>query len=353
MPVFGDKHPKIKRTMTWKSQGRSTTPLYIFHQMASNKKGDYMNYSTFKNISDLTMGEPLHYKKLTLFALKGSDFSSIRYITLQQATKERLYKISEISEEGSVPELKFTNNGSLPILIVEGSGLIGAKQNRVLNTSVLAPGNQTIIIPVSCCERSRWAFHSSRDFSFQDRSMYSSSRFHKVASVNESWTNSGYAESDQQKVWAQVSGKNQRFRVDSDTESMGDFYDTYKSHMDEYVKVYKAEANDLGICAAIGSQIALIELFDCNKTFAENLQMIIRSLAADAIEISQHQSVPAKADAEAFLQKLLKSNFTVMGQIGMAQQVKIANIEQEGQGLIYDSSFIHCFQFNRAFFRNF
>ena len=183
--------------------------------------------------------------------------------------------------------------------------------------------------------------------------MYSSSRFHKVASVNESWTNSGYAESDQQKVLAQVSGKNQRFRINSNTESMGDFYDTYKSHMDEYVKVYKAEANDLGICAAIGSQIALIEIFDCNKTFAENLPMIIRSLAADAIEISQHQSVPTKADAEAFLQKLLKSNFTVMGQIGMAQQVKIANIEQEGQGLIYDSSFIHCFQFNRAFFRNF
>ena len=321
--------------------------------MASNKKGDYMNYSTFKNISDLTMGDPLHFKKLTLFALKGNDFSKIRYITLQEATKEQLYKISEISEEGSVPELKFTNHGSLPILIVEGSELIGAKQNRVLNTSVLAPGNQTIIIPVSCCERSRWSFHSSRDFSFQDRSMYSSSRFQKVASVNERWANTGYAESDQQKVWASVSGKNQRFRVDSDTESMGDFYDAYKSQMDEYVKVYKPETNDLGICAAIGNQIALIELFDCNKTFAENLPMIIRSLAADAIEINQHQSVPAKEDAEAFLQKLLNSKFTVMGQIGMAQQVKIANMEHEGQGLIYDSSFIHCFQFNKAFFKYF
>ena len=37
----------------------------------------------------------------------------------------------------------------------------------------------------------------------------------------------------------------------------------------------------------------------------------------------------------------------------MAQQVKIANIEQEGLGLIYDTSFVHCFQFNNAFFRNF
>ena len=81
--------------------------------------------------------------------------------------------------------------------------------------------------------------------------------------------------------------------------------------------------------------------------------MIIRSLAADAIEINQHQSVPTKKEAEAFMQKLLNSKFTVMGQIGMAQQVKIANMEQEGQGLIYDSSFIHCFQFNKEFFRNF
>ena len=312
-----------------------------------------MNYNTFKQIKDLKISKPLQYKNLSLFSLKGNDFSKIKYITMQEATKKNVYKISEISEEGNVPELKFTNHSDLPILITEGTELIGLKQNRVLNTSILAPNNQTIIIPVSCCERSRWSYHSSHNFSFHDRSMYSSTRFHKVASVNESWSSYGQPNSDQSRVWDNISNKNSKFKINSHTESMGDFYDTYKIHLDEYIKVYKAEPDDLGVCAAIGNKIVLLELFDCNKTFTDNLSMIVRSLAADAMEINHYEKIPSLKEVEVFFDNFINSQFTVLGKIGMGEQVRIANRQQEGQGLLYNSSFVHCFQFNRAFFRNF
>ena len=43
--------------------------------------------------------------------------------------------ITEVSEGGSVPELRVVNKGDARILVLDGEELRGAKQNRVLNTT--------------------------------------------------------------------------------------------------------------------------------------------------------------------------------------------------------------------------
>jgi len=53
---------------------------------------------------------------------------------------------------GSVPDLLVDNRGDVRVLFLEGEELIGAKQNRILNTSVLVPAHSKIKIPVSCVE---------------------------------------------------------------------------------------------------------------------------------------------------------------------------------------------------------
>ena len=110
------------------------------------------------------IGEPACYKNLAVFPLFGSRLRQADYLTLDEALEQKCSEVTEVSEGGSVPELKFVNSGARPVFLLDGEQLIGAKQNRVLNLSILVAGGKTIIIPVSCVEAGRWR-HSTRDFS--------------------------------------------------------------------------------------------------------------------------------------------------------------------------------------------
>ena len=61
-------------------------------------------------------------------------------------------QVTEVDESGSVPELLATNTGDEMVLLLDGEELVGAKQNRILNITLLAPAMQDTVIPVSCVE---------------------------------------------------------------------------------------------------------------------------------------------------------------------------------------------------------
>ena len=70
-------------------------------------------------------------------------------------------QIGETSEAGRVPELRVLNHGDRAVFLLDGEELIGAKQNRVLNLSILVPPHSESTIPVSCVESGRWSRRSA------------------------------------------------------------------------------------------------------------------------------------------------------------------------------------------------
>ena len=52
-----------------------------------------------------------------------------------------------------------TNKGEIPILILAGEELVGAKQNRLGKRDLfLVAGLSTLTVPVSCVEQGRWGY---------------------------------------------------------------------------------------------------------------------------------------------------------------------------------------------------
>src|SRR5256885_7264429 len=47
------------------------------------------------------------------------------------------------------------------VLLYDGEELLGAKQNRILNVTVLVAAQSKTVIPVSCVEEGRWSARSS------------------------------------------------------------------------------------------------------------------------------------------------------------------------------------------------
>ena len=82
---------------------------------------------------------------------------------LESAMAASTLRITEVSEGGSVPFLRAENVGRKPVLILDREELVGGKQNRIVNASIIILQGEAIDIPVSCMEAGRWNFNR-RDF---------------------------------------------------------------------------------------------------------------------------------------------------------------------------------------------
>jgi hypothetical protein len=106
-------------------------------------------------LESLALGTPITSANLTMVPL------------LDEALDAGLAEVTAVSEGGAVPELVFRNAADRDILLVDGEELVGAKQNRVLNLTVLVAAEQQVNIPVSCVEAGRWAWRMNEQTRFE------------------------------------------------------------------------------------------------------------------------------------------------------------------------------------------
>lgn len=112
-----------------------------------------------QSFASLRIGAPVHLN-FALFPLFDDSEKSSEYLLLDDALDRKLAHVTEVSADGRVPELAFENDSSEKILLVDGDELVGAKQNRILNLSILVGSRQKLVIPVSYVEQRRWRYHS-------------------------------------------------------------------------------------------------------------------------------------------------------------------------------------------------
>src|SRR5438094_15452 len=82
------------------------------------------------------LGEPRSFGGLTILPLYPQR-SSVEYIGLDEAVARGL-EILEVDEHGVVEELHVKNPLDELVLLYEGEELVGAKQNRIVEWTILA-----------------------------------------------------------------------------------------------------------------------------------------------------------------------------------------------------------------------
>ena len=294
-------------------------------------------------LSKLFFGAPRQFKALTMFPLNQSEAKAPNYVTLDEALNKGFVEVSEISESGSAPHLKLVNRGPESVLLLDGEELVGAKQNRVLNMSIMAPGNSEIVIPVSCVEAGRWNYRS-RGFKSAGRVQFNRGRAKKVASVSASMMEANVPRSDQGEVWDEIADKGRRMRSSSATGAMSDIFEDYGAKIDAYVAAMTPSIDQVGGVFFIGGRVAGMDLFDCPATFAKQSPKLLRGYALDAVEQEdQSPRTPSTQEAVDWIETLKLASQESYPAVGIGRSVRINDRKLVGAALEVEQESIHVY----------
>ncbi len=190
-------------------------------------------------------------------------------------------EVREKGARGVVGEVEVHNRTVLPLLLIAGELLIGAKQNRLVNASTLVDTGATQTLRVSCVEQGRWDFGRRREgfraggvtapWALRSRSHRSSSRSKRLR---------GVSRADQSEVWSSVRATLHHRDVSSETMDLTDAM--RGDHVARILQPWKPDATDVGAALFIGDRLVGVEAFGRPDTWAAAAHRVLSGVVHDA-----------------------------------------------------------------------
>ncbi len=299
-----------------------------------------------EEFSRIEIGQSSEFRNLILFPLmrRGVQVGELDYLLLEDGIKQGKVRVTELNAGGSVPELRLENNADLPVLLVDGEELVGAKQNRVLNLTILAAAKHTTVIPVSCVEAGRWKM-ASADLKLSDHVMYSFGRGGRLMDVTASMRSNGTRKSNQGAVWRDIAAKAARLKASSPTGAMSAIYERHASSVEEFARAFTWQEGQCGVVFAISGRILGLEIFDHPDVMRRFFQKLVRSYALDALDTDPSAHEPASLEtACALITQIGAAQSFAEQALALGNDVRFEGPEVTGAALWAQERYVHiCF----------
>jgi hypothetical protein len=288
------------------------------------------------------IGRHQTHKNLTLYPLLSTYALDLDYLLLEEALASGAVEVLEVSKEGAVPDLKVVNKSPRMVLILDGEELVGAKQNRIVNTTILIAGNTTIVIPVSCVESGRWSYDSPR-FESGSRITGAYLRGLKAEQVHRSVRESGKYRSDQGAIWNEIADKARRRGAESPSMAMNVIYEKDRPSIEEYLKQFHLIDSQVGAVFLIDGKVAGLDAFGKAETFSKVFKRLVESYALDAIDWydPEKEGKSHKSDVTAFLKDSLAATPETRPAVGKGIDHRFSSDKVTGFALCLDEQVLH------------
>lgn len=241
-----------------------------------------MSFSIEETLGKFEIGKIQSHGSVSYIPVFSSLANNIPYRTLSEALSDNKIHISEITQGGSVPELMVENRADYPVLLLDGEELQGAKQNRVLNTTVLIKEHSQTVIPVSCTEQGRWSYNSNA-FSDSGVVMSRSVRMKKNVSVSSSLRRGSSFRSDQGEIWDEIHKMSSRRNFESPTSAMKDIFEYSREDMEDYLKSFSLQEDQKGFIVGINGHIVGMDYLSSSRAFGSLYEKLLKSYVMDAL----------------------------------------------------------------------
>lgn len=229
--------------------------------------------------------------------------------------------VEEVSAAGQVSLLVADNRCSMPALFLEGQHLVGAKQDRMVNTTVLVEPGRQRVIPVSCVERGRWQYRS-RHFETSGRRAGARMRSRMKPGVNRALQEGRGHASDQKTVWDEVEQEQAELRVQSTTHSHSDTFAAFAGECERAQQEMQLPVEAVGFVIVIGNRLVLLELFDRASTCQRVWQQTVPGIRLDALRFPGDAPEITEAWLFGWSQSLSAEPWTVAPAIGAGEEFR-------------------------------
>ena len=290
----------------------------------------------------LRAGEPKTVGGLTVFPLSWEVPGVFPYLTLGEALERGEITITEVSHGGSVPELAVENPGETAVLLLEGEELRGAKQNRVLNTTILLAPKSRSVVPVSCTEQGRWHYVSNA-FEESGFVMSRSARIEKNLSVTRSLKAGRSYRSDQGAVWNSIRDLSEKAGVFSSTGAQRDVFESRKEALFEVEREIPCREGQCGLLVFAHGKPVGFDAVSLPSAYSLLHGKILQSYALESLisEEKGKNEAPTLQDAEAFLEACAGLPGETFPAAGLGVECRFESASKTGFSLVHQGEAIH------------
>jgi hypothetical protein len=288
----------------------------------------------------IQLGEPVERRGVVIAPLFPRRDPRAEYLTLEEALPLG-FRITEVDAAGSVPELLARNPLEKPVLLYDGEELIGAKQNRILNVTVLCAPESETLIPVSCVEEGRWRAQSA-SFAAASHAAYPELRRRKAEHLSAAPLARGVAQSA---VWEDVAAKAGRHRIDSPTGAAADIYRGRERALAALRRAFPLAPGQSGALLALGAERLCLDYLSRPATFARVYPKLLDGYLLDALERLDGKRAETEA-LTGFLAEIASAPRNGGPSAGLGTDVRLRGGDVVGSGLELDGELLQLCAFS-------
>ena len=314
-----------------------------------------MTISLDKLVHRLKFGEPQVSGRLTVYPLFVSAFESnvndfagadeaaeqlgVSYLLLEEALDSGKFQVGEVSEAGDVNIIVVTNMSGEPVLILDGEELVGAKQNRMVNATIMVAAGKTQI-PVSCVERGRWRY-DDRVFNKSEAFGYSSLRRQKAEQVSYNLEMRASFDADQGAIWDEVDSISSNLDTESPTAALHETYSRLEDELLNLVEGFSKLPGQAGVAVYINNRFACLDLFDKGGTLTKLWGRLLKSYAIEALNSKSSALKSPRPEPGELKEALLGSECSSYPSVSMGEDFRLTGKGIIGAGLAIEGELVH------------
>jgi len=290
------------------------------------------------------LGDPQSHGNLTIFPLVGEDEGPPPYLFLQDALKEGLVEVGEVGG-AVVSELVATNRGERDLLLIMGEELLGAKQNRMVNVTVLVPAMASLRVPVSCTEKGRWRQEKWGMKMARTSDHYTTCCLRQtlLGSVSDSINLRKTYRSDQVEIWHAISRSLSSLRIDSETGAQSELFTGKKADMEGYLGHFHSIPDQVGMVGVVKGELKGLDLFGSEDTMKKMFKKLLESYIIEAIPDARESCGTMGAEVEDFLDDVQRAKVKRMPAPGKGEHLLLEGRKQRGMALVTDDRLLHLY----------